>query len=119
MAFSFSSFNKEFLFDLPEEIVGNYLKTAEAHEKYGQEVIPVIGFGVNVNKSINALTDKNGWIATEEEMINVPYFQIPEIEAMMADRNAVNLCRSGHMGAVITHYTNKYGDQIKFKWCDR
>lgn len=119
MSFSFSSFNHEFVFDLPENIQGVYLKIAEAEEKYGAEVIPVIGFGISTNKSPKAVSAQNAWIATAEEYINVPLFQLPEIQAMLDDRNAVNLCKQGKMGAYIEHYTNAYGDQLKFRWADR
>lgn len=119
MAFSFSNFNKEFLFELPQEIQGCYLKIAEAEEKYGDSVIPVIGYGISVNKSPKAVSERNAWIATDEEFINVPLFQLPEIEKLMADRNAVSFCKQGHMGAMIQHYQNSYGDQMKFVWCDR
>ena len=119
MAFSFNSYNKEFVFDIPQEIVGVYLKLADAQEKYGDSVIPVIAFGISTNKSPKAISERNAWIATDEEFINVPLHQLPEIEKMLADRNAINFCKQGHMGAVITPYTNSYGDQLKFVWCDR
>lgn len=119
MAFSFGSFNKEFLFEIPQEIQGVYLKIAEAEEKYDDTIIPVIAFGISTNKSPKAVSERNAWIATDEEFINVPLFQLPEIEKMMADRNAVNFCKQGHMGAIIQHYQNSYGEQLKFVWCDR
>ena len=119
MAFSFGSFNKEFLFEIPQEIQGVYLKISEAAEKYEDCVIPVIAFGISTNKSPKAVSERNAWIATDEEFINVPLFQLPEIERMMGDRNAVNFCKHGHMGAMIQHYQNAYGDQLKFVWCDR
>lgn len=119
MAFSFGSFNKEFLFEIPQEIQGVYLKIAEAEEKYDDTIIPVIAFGISTNKSPKAVSERNAWIVTDEEFINVPLFQLPEIEKMMADRNAVNFCKQGHMGAIIQHYQNSYGDQLKFVWCDR
>lgn len=119
MSFSFAKFNKEFLFELPSSITGVYLKPVEAEEKYGEGIIPVIGYGVSTNKSPNAVSAENAWIATDEEFINVPLFQLPEIQAMMEDRNAVSLTKQGKLGAQIVHYTNQYGDQIKFKWVDR
>lgn len=118
MAFSFSKFNKDFLFDLPESIIGVYLKPAEAEEKYGEGTIHIIAYGISENHSETAVSERNGWIATEEEIINVPQHQIPDIEAMMQDPTAVKLTKDGKLGAQIVHYTNKYGDQIKFKWVD-
>lgn len=119
MGFSFSSFNREFLFDLPDNIQGVYLKIAEAEEKYGDEVIPVIGFGINKNDNPDAITKENPWIATPEEHINVPPHQIVQIRDMMESDEAVSLCKRGKMGAVIVSYSNQYGEQLKFRWVDR
>ncbi len=116
----FSNFNKEFLFELPENIKGNYLKIADAVEKYGDGVIiPVIAFGISTNHSPKAVSERNAWIATEDEFINVPAFQLPEIEKMMADTNAVKLCKQGKMGIMIEQYENNWGLQYKMRWCDR
>jgi len=116
----FSNFNKEFLFELPENIKGNYLKIADAVEKYGDGVIiPVIAFGISTNHSPKAVSERNAWIATEDEFINVPAFQLPEIEKMMADSNAVKLCKQGKMGIMIEQYENNWGLQYKMRWCDR
>lgn len=115
----FSQFNKEFLFELPESIQGNYLKIADAHTKYGDDVIEVIAFGISTNHSPKAVSERNAWVATEEEFINVPGFQLPEVEKMMSDPNAVKLCKQGHLGITIESYTNQWGDQFKVKWTDR
>lgn len=115
----FAQFNKEFLFELPESIQGNYLKIADAHAKYDDEVIEVIAFGISTNHSPKAVSERNAWVATEEEFINVPGFQLPEVEKMMADPNAVKLCKQGHLGITIESYTNQWGDQFKVKWTDR
>lgn len=116
----FSNFNKEFLFELPEDIKGNYLKIADAVEKYGDGVIiPVIAFGISTNHSPKAVSERNAWIATEDEFINVPAFQLPEIEKMMADSNAVKLCKQGKMCIMIEQYENNWGLQYKMRWCDR
>ena len=115
----FAQFNKEFLFELPEQIQGNYLKIADAHQKYGDDVIEIIAFGISTNHSPKAVSERNAWVATEEEFINVPAFQLPEVEKMMQDANAVKLCKQGHLGIVIESYTNQWGDQFKVKWTDR
>lgn len=131
MAFSFSSFNKEFTFDLPEGLwnADNFKTKDEAAEKYGYtsldgstqgDVIGIIAFGVNPVNSPKAISLECGWIATEEEIINVPEHQIVELKNMLADANAVRLCKAGHMGAIITEYRSaKYGYHTKFEWCDR
>lgn len=115
----FSKFNTEMIFDLPEAIQGTYLKIREAQEKYGDEVIPVIGFGVSLNKSPRAVSPENAWLATEEEFINIPGFQIPKVKEMLEDRNAINLTKQGHLGARIVSYENMYGTQLKIEWVDR
>lgn len=115
----FSQFNKEFLFELPEAIQGNYLKIADAHDKYLDAVIDVIAFGISTNHSPKAVSERNAWIATEDEFINVPGFQLPEVEKMMQDNNAVKLCKEGHLGVTIEEYQNQWGTQYKVKWTDR
>lgn len=116
----FSQFNKEFLFELPKEIQGNYLKIDEAVEKYAEgTLIEVIAFGISTNHSPKAVSERNAWVATEEEFINVPAFQLPEVEKMMQDNNAVKLCKEGHLGVVIEGYENQWGQQYKIKWTDR
>lgn len=119
MANYFSQFNREFLFELPEGITGNYLKIADAKEKYGDDVIEVVAYGISTNHSPKAVSERNAWIATEEEFINVPMFQLPEVEKMMNDSNAVKLCKQGHLGVIIEEYTNQWGTQYKVKWTDR
>lgn len=115
----FSQFNKEFLFELPEAIQGNYLKIADAHDKYLDAPIEVIAFGISTNHSPKAVSERNAWIATEEEFINVPGFQLAEVEKMMADPNAVKLCKEGHLAVTIEEYQNQWGTQYKVKWTDR
>ena len=121
----FSQYNKEFLFELPEKFQAmsneeKYLKIADAAEKYGVGVeIPVIAYGISTNHSKEAVSERNAWVATEDEMINVPAHQIPEVEKMMQDNNAVRLCKQNHLAIVIIGYQNQWGDQFKVKWTDR
>lgn len=124
MANYFSRFNKEFLFDLPEELLKKpveerYISIADAVEKYGEGVeIQFIGYGINVNHSERAATSRSAWVATEEEMINVPEHQLPIIEEMMSDPNAVKLTRNGKFGGIIVSYENKWGKNYKFTFCE-
>ena len=120
----FSQFNREFTFELPEELMNKpkeekYMSIADAHEKYLDAVLEIIGFGVSINRSPKAKTEKNGWVATTDEIINVPYHQIPEIEKMLADANAIKLCKQGKLGVEIIGYENEWGQQYKVKWIDR
>lgn len=124
MANYFSRFNKEFLFDLPEELLAKpakerYISIKDAVEKYGEGVeIQLIGYGININKSKDAVSERSAWVATEEEMINVPEHQLPIIEDMMNDANAVKLARNGHFGAVIISYENRWGTNYKFNFVE-
>lgn len=119
--FSFGSFNKEFTFDLPEGLWAkeNFVKKEDIEEKYRGKVIPVIAFGVVDVHSDDAFSDECGWIATEEEIIAVPEFQIPEIKAMLNQPEAVKYTKAGHMGAHLEEYPSKYGPRLKFVWEDR
>ena len=120
----FSQFNREFTFELPEELTSKpkeekYMSILDAHEKYLDAVLEVIAFGISINRSPKAKTERNGWIATQDEIINVPGFQIPEIEKMLNDNNAVKLCKQGRLGVEIVGYENEWGQQYKVKWTDR
>ena len=46
-------------------------------------------------------------------------FELPEVEKMMNDSNAVKLCKQGHLGVTIEEYQNQWGSQFKVKWTDR
>lgn len=121
----FSQFNVGYLFELPDEITTKtkeerYLKIAKAAEMFGEEeIVPVIAFGVSKNTSPEALSEENGWVATDEYQINVPEHQIPIIKKMMADRNAVKLCKEGHLGIKFIPYQNNWGKQYKVEFVDR
>lgn len=120
----FSQFNTGYLFDLPESLTSKsreerYLSTAGAADLFGDKVVPVIAFGVSKNHSEDAVTEENGWVATEEVQINVPEHQIPILKKMMADRNAVKLCKEGHLGIRFVSYQNNWGNQWKVEFVDR
>lgn len=119
----FSQFNVGFLFDLPESLTSKpkeerYLKVAEAAKLFGDEEIPVIAFGISTNHSPEAVSERNAWVATEDYQINVPEHQLPIIEKMMNDRNAVKLCKEGHMGIKLVEYQNNWGKQYKMEFVD-
>lgn len=124
MANYFSRFNKEFLFDLPEAVLNlpvkeRYISIADAVAKYGEGVqIELAGYGINTNHSDTAVTERSAWVCTDEEMINVPEHQLPIIEAMMEDPNAVKLTRNGKLGAIITSYENRWGKNYKFQFVE-
>lgn len=120
----FSQFNTGYLFELPESLTSKpnaerYLGTAKAAEVFGDSIVPVIAFGVSKNHSEDAVTEENGWVATNEVQINVPEHQIPVLKKMMADRNAVKLCKEGHMGVRFVSYQNNWGKQWKVEFVDR
>lgn len=120
----FSQFNTGYVFDLPQELLDKpkeerYMKIAEAVRKYGEQVIPIIAFGVSKNTSEEALSEENGWVATETEMINSPNFQIPVLKKLRTNDTAIRLCKEGHMGIKLVSYENEWGKQYKFEFCDR
>lgn len=120
----FSQFNTGYLFELPESLTSKpnserYIGTAKAAEMFGDEIVPIIAFGVSKNHSEDAVTEENGWVATEEIQINVPEHQIPVLKKMMADRNAVKLTKEGHLGVHFVSYQNNWGKQWKVEFVDR
>lgn len=123
-SFSFAALNTNFIFDLPEGLwdKDNFIKTVDALDKYGDEVVPVIGFGINKidqEEHPDAVSDRVAWIATAEELINVPAFQLPVIEELLGNEEAIEACQNGLMGARFVEYECKYGDRVKIEWCDR
>ena len=120
--FSFSSFNKDLLFTLPEGLWGKdkSINVTEAKAKYTDDVLPLIAFGVvEIRPEKQTYSKEMGWVATEEEVITLPEHQIPEIKSMMEDPKAVELTKQGHLGATIVEYTCANGRFNKLKWCDR
>lgn len=120
----FSQFNTGYLFELPESLTSKskeerYHSIADAFEMFGEDTIPVIAFGISKNNSPQAVTERNAWVATDEYQFNVPEHQLPIIEKMMNDRNAVKLCKEGHFGVKVVTYTNNWGIQYKYEFVDR
>lgn len=123
-SFSFAALNTNYAFELPEGLwdKDNFIKVADALNKYGDEVVPVIGFGitkVDKEEHPDAVSDRSAWIATEEELINVPAFQLPTIEELLKNEEAVEACQNGLMGVRFVEYECKYGTRVKIEWCDR
>ena len=124
MAFNFASLNNNFVFELPEGLwdPDNFIKAADALDKYGDEIVPVIAFGItkiNKEEHPNAVSDRSAWIATEEEIINVPSFQLPVIEDILKNEDAIESCQNGLMGAKFVEYDCKYGTRVKIEFCNR
>lgn len=122
--FNFSALNNNFVFDLPEGLWDkqNFIKVDEAHAKYGDEIIPVIAFGIvkiDKEKHPDAVSDKSAWIATEDELISIPSFQLSDVEMMLKSEEAVEACKSGLMGVRFDAYDCKYGRHVKAVWCNR
>ena len=120
----FSQFNTGYVFELPQALLDKptkerYMKIAKAVEKYGDQVIPIIAFGVSKNTSEDALSEENAWVATETEMINAPSFQIPVIKKLRANDTAIKLCKEGHMAVKLVSYQNEWGTNYKFEFVDR
>lgn len=134
--FSFAALNTNFVFDLPEGLwaEGNFIKTPEALDRYVDDVntnrhglrtsvvIPVIAFGiVNIDKEAHpdAVSDRSAWIATADEIINVPEHQLPIIEGLLKNEDAIEACQNGLMGIQLEEYDCKYGRRVKIIFCDR
>ena len=134
-SFSFAALNTNFVFDLPEGLWAedNFIKTPEALERYldlktadddlrESRVIPVIAFGiVNIDKEAHpdAVSDRSAWIATIYEIINVPEHQLPIIEGLLKNEDAIEACQNGLMGIQLKEYDCKYGRRVKIIFCDR
>lgn len=123
-SFNFAALNNNFVFDLPDGLwdAENFIKTSDALDKYGDEEVVVIGYGItNIDreKHPDAVSDRSAWIATEEEIINVPQFQLPIIENILNDEDAIDACLNGLMGAKFVKYDCKYGTRVKIEFCNR
>lgn len=131
MANLFAALNNNFKFELPEGLwdESNFIKTADAFEKYKPsddaeetDVIPVIGYGItkiDKEKHPDAVSERSAWVATEEEIINVPSFQLPDVEIMLREEQFVEACQNGLMGIKLVPYDCQYGHRVKIEWCDR
>ena len=124
MAFNFAALNNNFVFELPDGLwdPDNFIKTENAFEKYGDDVVPVIAYGITkIDREAhpNAVSDRSAWIATDEEIINVPSFQLPIIEGILKDDEAIEACQNGLMGAKFIEYDCKYGRRVKIEFCNR
>lgn len=123
-SFSFAALNTNYAFELPEGLwdKDNFIKVADALNKYEDEVVPVIGFGItkiDQEAHPDAVSERSAWIATEEEIINVPGFQLPTIEELLKNEEAIEACQNGLMGVRFVEYDCKYGRRVKIEWCDR
>lgn len=122
--FNFAALNNSFVFDLPEGLwdPSNFIKASEALDKYDDEVVPVIAYGItkiDKEKHPDAVSERSAWIATEDEIINVPGFQLPIIEGILKDDGAIEACQNGLMGAKFVEYDCKYGKRVKIEFCNR
>lgn len=122
--FNFASLNNNFVFELPEGLwdPDNFIKTSDALEKYGDDSVVVIAYGItNIDreKHPDAVSDRSAWIATEEEIINVPSFQLPIIEGILHNEDAIETCQNGCMTAKFVEYSCKYGDRVKIEFGNR
>ncbi len=121
MAFNFEALNNNFAFELPEGLwdKSNFIKTEDAFKKYDDEIVPVIAFGItkiDKEEHPDAISDRSAWIATEEELINVPSFQLIVIENILKDKNAIEACKNGEFGAQFVQYDCKYGTRVKIEF---
>lgn len=119
--FNFEALNNNYAFELPEGLwdKSNFKKTEDALKKYDDEIVPVIAFGItkiDKEEHPDAVSDRSAWIATEEELINVPSFQLPIIEDILKKPEAIEACKNGELGVQFVEYDCKYGTRVKIEF---
>lgn len=131
--FNFESLNNNFQFELPEGLWSkeNFMKAEDALAKYFDqeatgskeyavsEIVPIIAFGItkiDKEEHPDAVSDRSAWVATEEELINVPGWQLPAIENIIKDPDAVEACKNGEFGIQLVEYPSKYGKRTKLEF---
>ena len=121
MAFTtFSSFNKERLFDVDTSDF-EYVKLKDLFERDGEgEVYRIRGIYIG-NKS--EFADESPLLATDECYVNLPQHQLLDVKEMLNSRQAINMINSGTAGFMIEKYIKKLKSGAKktcYKavWCD-
>lgn len=105
MAFSsFSSFNKERLFDIDTSDF-EYLKLKDLYERDGEgEIYPVRGIYIGTKSEF---ADESPVLATDTHYVNLPQHQLIDIKEMLNSRQAINCINNGGAGFTIEKYNKK------------
>lgn len=120
MAFtSFSSFNKERLFDI--DTTGfEYFKLRDLFEADGEGTEYIIR-GLYIG-SKSEFAEESPIVALDDKYVNIPQFQLPEVKEMLASKFAIAAINRGEGAFKIEKYIKKMktGSRVCYKavWCD-
>lgn len=105
MAFqSFSSFNKERLFDIDTSDF-EYIKLKDLYERDGEgEIYPVRGIYIGTKSEF---AEESPILATDTHYVNLPQHQLIDVKEMLNSRQAINCINNGGAGFTIEKYNKK------------
>lgn len=104
MAFSFSNFNKERLFDIDTSDF-DYANLEDLFKRDGEGTVYTIRGAYIGTKS--QFDPEVPMVAIDDCYVNLPVHQLPEIKAMLADRRAIDGINKGQAGFVIEEFYQK------------
>ena len=103
MAFSFSNFNKERLFDFDtNKITGKYTSLEELFKENGPDKEYQLK-AVYISK-FSQFADEAPIAALADTYVNLPSHQLSDVKSMMNDANAVRAINTGYAGFTIRPY---------------
>ena len=104
MAFNFSKFNKERLFDVDTSSF-DYVNLEDLYTANGEDqVYKLTGVYIGTKSEFD---DESPLVAIEDSYVNLPQHQLAEIKAMLADKAAIKAINEGQAGFVIESYYQK------------
>lgn len=104
MAFNFSKFNKERLFDVDTSDF-EYTNLEDLYEKNGANATyKVCGLYIGTKSMFD---DETPLVATDTCYVNLPQHQLEEVKAMLASKDAVKAINNGECGFAIDSYFQK------------
>ena len=105
--FSFTSFNKERLFNVDTSDF-DYKKLEDLYNENGEDyVYPITGVYIGTKSKFAAETPI---VATDDCYVNLPDHQLGSIKEMLASKQAVDYINSGAAGFMIEKYHQKRFD---------
>ena len=104
MAFNFSKFNKERLFDVDTSGF-DYVNLEDLFQENGEDAVYKLT-GVYVGTK-SQFDDETPLVATDNVYVNLPQHQLSEIKSMLADKGAIKAINEGQAGFVIESYYQK------------
>ena len=133
--FSFTSLNKERLFNFDTSIINElhpqtpeerkihddrYTKLQELYKENGADMTYQIrGAYINTKSSEN---EESPVIALSTIYVNIPQHQLLAVKSMIADKGAVRAINNGYAGFRIRPYQKKRGNKMETYyeaiWCD-